>query len=170
MLPPVPTLPTNLSHITRKLSRLDPVKLNGRVTQMIGLVIEATGPTAPVGELCEIRSGRSQPPMAAEVVGVRDAGDGNARVLLMPLGDVAGIRPGAEVVSTGDQQTVAVGPGLLGRVLDGLGRPMDGKGPLTDIEAHRSVNAAPPDPLGRARITEPLPLGVRVLYQLRRYT
>lgn len=162
-LPPVPSLPIDLSPLKRHVSRLDPVKLNGRVTQMIGLVIEATGPAAPVGEICEIRISRAEPPVEAEVIGVRDKGDGNARVLLMPLAEVAGIRPGSEVVSTGAAQTVAVGPGLLGRVLDGLGRPMDGLGPLTDLAGHQPVMAAPPDPLTRQRIDAPLPLGVRVL-------
>ncbi len=161
--PPVPPLNVDLSPLSRRLARFDPVKLNGKVTQMIGLVIEATGPSASVGEICEIRVNRGEPPVAAEVVGVRDDGAGHPRVLLMPLGEVAGIRPGSEVVSTGAAQTVAVGPGLLGRVLDGLGRPLDGLGPIAGFTRPQPVNASPPDPLTRKRITEPLPLGVRVL-------
>ncbi len=161
MTPPIRPIQFDLSSYQRRLARFDPVKPSGKVTQMIGLVIEATGPAVPVGDICEIRSNRAQPPIQAEVVGVRDE-NGVPRVLLMPLGEVAGIRPGSEVVATGTPLTVSVGPSLLGRVLDGLGQPMDGKGAL-EAETHYPVSAPPPDPLTRQRILEPLPLGVRVL-------
>jgi flagellum-specific ATP synthase len=137
------------------VERFDPVKVNGRVVQVIGLVIEAQGPAAMIGEVCRIYSGRNRPPLMAEVVGFRDN-----RVLLMPLGDMEGIKPGSEVVATRSTHHVAVGPELLGRVLDGLGNPMDELGPLR-MQARYPVNSAPPDSLKRSRITEPLGVGIR---------
>ena len=86
------------------------------------------------------------------------------RVLLMPLGEMAGIKPGSEVVATGHTQQVTVGEHLLGRVLDGLGDPADGLGSLNRAGAkHYPINAAPPDALTRQRITEPLQLGIRAI-------
>ncbi len=142
------------------VSRLDTVRANGLVTQVIGLVVESTGPAAQIGEICEIRHGaRSAPTVKAEVVGFKAN-----RVLLMPLGEMTGIRPGSEVVATGRTQRVVVGERLLGRVLDGLGDPADGKGPLGGPGVrHYPINAAPPDALTRRRITEPLPLGIRAI-------
>jgi len=129
----------------------------GRVTNLIGLVIEATGLRAEVGELCTIEPGRQRAPVPAEVVGFRDG-----RTLLMPLGELHGIGPGNAVVPTERPFRVAVGDALLGRVLDGLGEPLDGLGPL-DGTVHRSTSAPAPDPLRRARIDERLSLGVRAL-------
>lgn len=135
----------------------DPVKVNGRVTQVIGLVIESRGPAAMLGELCEIRYDRRKPPIPAEVVGFR-----NHHVLLMPLGSMEGVRPGSEVVGTHGALSVRVGPALLGRILDGLGNPMDGKGPV-DAALLYPVNNAPPPSLSRSRIQEPLGVGVRAI-------
>ena len=95
------------------------------MNQVIGLVVESTGPAAQIGEICEIRSDRNKPSIKAEVVGFK-----SNRVLLMPLGDMEGIRPGAEVVGTNHTQQVVVGDHLLGRILDGLGQPIDGEGSL----------------------------------------
>jgi len=139
------------------LERFDPVKVNGRVAQVVGLVIEAIGPNAMVGEICEIRPDRMAAPVPAEVVGFRDH-----RVLLMPLGDMERIRPGSEVVATRRTHEIAVGPSLLGRVLDGLGRPIDELGPV-ECPSRYPVNTAAPNSLRRRRICEPLPLGVRAL-------
>ena len=145
----------DLAKYAHQVSRLDTVRANGLVTQVIGLVVESTGPAAQVGEICEIRHGaRSAPTVKAEVVGFKAN-----RVLLMPLGEMAGIRPGSEVVATGNTQHVLVGERLLGRVLDGLGEPADGKGPLAGLGMRQyPLNAAPPDALTRRRITEPLQL------------
>lgn len=135
----------------------DRITANGRIKQVIGLTIESAGPAAQIGELCYIHSHHLNTPIGAEVVGFR--GD---RVLLMPLGEMAGVGPGSEVVASGHALNVPVGYGLLGRVLDGLGRPMDGKGsPQTD--ANYSVANAPPSPLSRRRITQHLGLGVRAI-------
>jgi len=142
------------------VSRLDTVRANGLVSQVIGLVVESIGPAAQIGEICEIRQGgRNLPNVKAEVVGFKAN-----RVLLMPLGEMTGIKPGAEVVATGHQQSVIVGDHLLGRILDGLGEPADGKGTLARHGAkHYSINAAPPNALTRRRITEPLQLGIRAI-------
>jgi flagellum-specific ATP synthase len=129
----------------------------GRVQSLIGLVIEATGLRAEVGELCTISAGRNGDPVSAEVVGFRDGA-----TLLMPLGEMHGIGPGTSVSATGKPFRLPVGEALLGRVLDGLGRPIDG-GPPLETGEFRSTFAAPPSPLQRARITRRLSLGVRAL-------
>ena len=130
---------------------------HGRVRDLIGLILEATGLEAEVGEVCSIDTGRGRPTVPAEVVGFR-AG----RTLLMALGDAAGIGPGAPVSATGRALRVEVGESLLGRALDGLGRPLDGLGPLASTGT-RAVEASPPDPLTRPRIHERVTLGVRAL-------
>src|SRR5579872_5660014 len=107
----------DLSKYKERLARLDTVRVNGRVSQVIGLIIESNGPEASVGELCFIHpKGKLEIP--AEVVGFR-----NNKVLLMPLREMEGISPGSEVVASGKSMTVTVGMELLGRVLDGLGHP-----------------------------------------------
>lgn len=140
-----------------RLAQLDSVRVTGRVSQVVGLVVEATGLSAPVGEVCEIHVSRQQRPELAEVVGFREG-----RALLMPLGEMRGTAPGCEVVRTRRPLTVEAGPGLLGRVLDGLGRPMDHKGPLPPGQ-RRSLYAGAPDPLTRQRVLRPLGTGVRAV-------
>ena len=98
----------------------DLIRHNGKVNQVIGLVIESHGPSMSVGETCEIRYKRNDEPVVAEVVGFRDN-----KVLLMPLGELGGIGAGAEVKALGRPLTVALSPALLGRVLDGLGQRGD---------------------------------------------
>ncbi|MCP9451576.1 MAG: FliI/YscN family ATPase [Nitrospira sp.] len=139
------------------LDRLDPISVAGRVVQAVGLVIEGYGPATTVGELCEIRPEHGEQPIVAEVVGFRDD-----RMLLMPLGEMRGVGPGSLITMTGRVPTVPVGPGLLGRIVDGLGRPIDERG---DIRASKRypLHADPPSPLRRARIQEPLDLGVRAI-------
>ena len=139
------------------VERADLHRRRGRVRDLIGLVVEATGLDAEVGEVCEVSTGRSDRPVPAEVVGFR-AG----RTLLMPLGDMHGIGPGTVVTPTGRQLSVPVGDGLLGRVLDGLGRPMDRAGELDGLPV-RPAEGPPPDALERPRIEERVDLGVRAL-------
>jgi flagellum-specific ATP synthase len=139
------------------LDNTDVLALNGRVTQVIGLTIESDGPGVNVGELCHLFPRGSVEPIPAEVVGFR-----NERVLLMPLGEMGGIGPGCEVVATGEPLRVEVGRSLLGRVVDGLGRPIDGQGPV-EVEAHYAVHNAPPKPLDRPRIKDHLAVGVRAI-------
>lgn len=147
----------NLEKYSQAIGRVDTVRVNGRVAQVIGVVVEARGPACGVGEICEIHHDRGQEPLLAEVVGFRDS-----RTLLMPFSSVASIRPGSEVIATGSHLRVPVGHGLLGRVLDGLGRPLDSKGPAV-TEAEVPTTASPPHPLERKRITEPLTLGIRAV-------
>ncbi len=142
-----------------RVRNCDPYRLNGRVSELIGLVVESKGPAARVGERCEIlmqghRTGT--PPLDAEVVGFR-AG----HTLLMPLGDPAGIGPGQTVIASGSSVRVRVGRELLGRVLDGLGRPIDGL-PLGDGRT-RAIDATPPSPMGRPPIEQPVSLGARCI-------
>jgi flagellum-specific ATP synthase len=129
----------------------------GRVRDLIGLIVEATGLEAEVGEVCSIETGRRRPAVPAEVVGFR-----TGRTLLMPLGELHGVGPGTRVTATGAPLEVGVGDDLLGRVLDGLGRPLDGKPAPVGVRP-RPVTAAPPDPLARPRITDRVALGVRAL-------
>jgi len=139
------------------LRRADLHARRGRVSDLIGLVIEATGLQAEIGELCTVEAGRFRPQLPAEVVGFR-----SGRTLLMPLGNLAGVGPGMRVTATGRPFGVRVGEHLLGRVLDGLGQPLDGLEAIDD-GLIRSAVATPPHPLERQRITERLELGVRAL-------
>ncbi len=134
----------------------DLARRHGFVSNLIGLIIEATGLQAEVGEVCLVGTDRNREPVAAEVVGFREG-----RTLLMPLGELHGIGPGTRVLATGAPFRVSVGSGLLGRIVDGLGQPND------DLPAPqgvaRSTIAAPPGALSRPRITERVGLGVRAL-------
>ena len=144
----------------RALQGADLARSHGRVSNLIGLIIEATGLQAEIGEVCQVSSSRDSAPVAAEVVGFRDG-----RTLLMPLGELHGIGPGTKVLGTGAPFRVPVGPGLLGRVLDGLGEPLDGLTAPPRIGA-RSTSAAPPSAMERPRIQERVGLGVRALDSL----
>jgi len=140
-----------------RLEHLDLIKVNGRVTQVIGLVIESIGPSASLGEVCSIKSRDDETICLAEVVGFK-----NNRVLSMALGDINRISPGSEIVASGKSFSVPVGKKLLGRVIDGLGRPIDGKGWI-EAEEIRSIYNQPPEPLERKRITEALATGIRAI-------
>jgi len=146
------------------IARADLHRRHGRVSDLIGLIVEATGVEAEVGEVCDIRSAPvvsrergGDALIPAEVVGFR-----RGRTLLMPLGEMHGIGPGDIVTATGRRVAVATGDGLLGRVLDGLGNPIDG-GPPLDALARRPITGSPPSPLERPRITDRVTLGVRAL-------
>jgi flagellum-specific ATP synthase len=134
----------------------DLVVRRGRVRDVIGLIIEASGLEAEVGEVCRIETGRDRPPVPAEVVGFRDS-----RTLLMPLGEMSGIGPGKPVTAEGEAFRVPVGEALLGQVVDAFGRPLDGS--TLHAGGSRSAAADPPEPLGRPRIERRLALGVRAL-------
>ncbi len=135
----------------------DLARRRGRVGDLIGLIVEATGLEAEIGEVCLVGGGRRRPRVATEVVGFR-----GGRTLLMPLGELGGIGPGTPVTPTGSPFRVAVGPELLGRVIDGLGQPLDGRGELGASEL-RTSDSAPPDAFTRPRIRERVGLGVRAL-------
>ena len=142
-----------------QLQDLSPAEVKGRVKEVVGLVVRASLPEGFIGELCEIRNPRSRHPVKAEVVGF-DKGD----ALLMPLGDLTNIGPASEVFPLGIGLTIPVGEQLLGRVLNGLGEPMDVhiNGPLSCTEEY-PVAGSPPDPLRRERVTKPISIGVRAI-------
>ena len=154
-----------LGDALRALDQVNPRRLAGRVTEVTGLVVRATIPGVHVGELVYLdreampAPGEAEGPrLQAEVVGFR--GD---EVVLMPLGEVAGIGPDAVVSPTGRPLGVRVGEGILGRVLDGLGEPLDGQGPIAGPTEEWAVDRPAPDPLTRRRVTKPLALGVRAI-------
>lgn len=131
-------------------------KIIGKVTKVVGLVIEATLPDATLGELCEIykRDGKF---IRAEVVGFREN-----KILLMPLDETVGISPGSKVVKSRKPLSTMAGTELLGRVIDGFGNPIDGKGPITTKHKVPVYNK-PPGPMERARINAPLTTGIRAI-------
>jgi len=146
-----------LSRASRVLQDEDLARRRGRVRDLIGLIIEATGLQVEMGEVCLVGDGRDRPAVATEVVGFR-----GGRTLLMPLGELHGISPGTSVHPTGNPFKVPVGDRLLGRVIDGLGVPLDGFGDL-EASSWRRATASPPDALSRPRISERVGLGVRAL-------
>ena len=143
--------------LAERIRSTNTVKHYGKVTQVVGLVIESAGPAVSIGRLCQIENHDTGAKVRAEVVGFRDN-----RILLMPLGPITGITPGAIVTSTSDQLRVPVGKELIGRVLGGLGQPIDGKGSVY-TGTTRSINAEPIPALSRRRITEALRTGVRAI-------
>ncbi|OJA72023.1 EscN/YscN/HrcN family type III secretion system ATPase [Burkholderia ubonensis] len=138
------------------LAFFSPVSVQGRVNHAVGQILNATGIRARLGEICELRT-PGQPTLLAEVVGFS-----RQTTLLTPLGDVAGLSPETTVVPSGREHVFAVGEGLYGRVLDGLGRPLDARGPVTGA-AWVSTQQDPPNPLARQMIDTPFPTGVRVI-------
>jgi flagellum-specific ATP synthase len=145
------------SRYIEHLRHIDPVLVNGKVTQVIGLTVESEGPDASVGDVCYIYPYKSTKPLKAEVVGFRDN-----KVILMPLGDLHSVGPGCEVVGTGKPLSVQVGYELLGKVLDGLGQPLDGSF-LPSRMTHYSTHNMPSNPLKRPRVLEPLSVGIRAI-------
>jgi len=143
--------------LVRRARAVEPIRQNGRVIQVIGLVIESEGPAGSVGELCYLSTVGSGALVPAEIVGFKEG-----RVLLMPLGDMHGIHPGSEVIATGGAPQVGVGGSVLGRVLDGFGQPVDGGDPL-QLSEFRTVHNSPPDPLQRRRIVQPLATGIKAI-------
>jgi len=151
-----PLADLHLAKYTSMLEVTDPIKYNGRVKNVRGLIIEGRGPEAFVGEVCKIRI-KPGHDVLAEVVGFeRDV------IKLMAIGDMEGIAPGCLITGTGQGLVIPVGECLLGRVLDGIGRPIDNKGSL-DAEIWIGIHADVPDALTRRRVTEPLAVGVRAL-------
>jgi flagellum-specific ATP synthase len=129
----------------------------GRVAQVTGLVIESEGPDVALGDVCRIQSRRGLKEAMAEVVGFRDQ-----RILLMPLGDMNQVHAGCEVVASTLSSACPIGDGLIGRVLDGLGQPIDGRGPLR-AEFTRGLKNSPPNPLLRQPIAHPFQTGVKAI-------
>jgi flagellum-specific ATP synthase len=144
----------NLSKYRNAVETAKPIRLHGKVTQVVGLVIEGYCPDTSVGAICEIRPQVGEP-IPAEVVGFR-----NNKTLLMPLGELRGVGLDSLITVRREKATMGVGPLMLGRVIDGLGNPIDDKGPL-HVEEEYPIYASPVNPMTRPPIRKPLDLGIR---------
>lgn len=141
----------------KNVGEINALKINGRITRVIGLVMEGLGPGASVGEFCHVYPKDNAHPIQCEVVGFSDD-----KILLMPLGEVRGIGPGSRIVAKRQSACVKVGMKLLGRALDGLGNPIDGLGSI-EYEKEYPLYAQPPNPLQRKRIEKPLNVGIKAI-------
>lgn len=150
-------LAVDLSKYHLILNAANPIRANGTVTKVVGLVAEARGISSRLGSVCEIYPKGNMPPLKAEVSGFRDNS-----VLLMPLEETRGIGPGSRVVARDQKALFGVGEGLLGRIIDGLGNPIDDKGPIR-IENEYPIYINPINPLLRKRINRPLDIGIRAI-------
>ncbi len=146
----------NLGKYIKLLDEINPIQVSGRIEQIVGLAIESIGPKVELGEICEIPL-QEDNRIFAEVVGFK-----SDRVLLMPLGELEGLMPGCAVIKTGKSLQVKVGNSLIGRVIDGLGNPLDGKGAIIADEIY-PISNNPPHPLERKRIDSVLSLGIKVI-------
>ncbi len=147
----------DLSRYEHILKRINPIRVNGKVSEIVGLMVEGNGPAASIGEVCGIVPVNGDLPLEAEVVGFK-----NGRVLLMPLESIQGLGPGCKILSMGRKASIGVGQELLGRVIDGMGNPIDNKGPIR-FEDEYPIYADPINPLDRGRITEPMDMGIRAI-------
>lgn len=145
----------DLSKYIDCIDGFEPIRYRGEITQVIGLAIESHGPPGSIGELCYIVTPDAW--IKAEIVGFRDQA-----TLLMPLGETQEVRPGCQVIATGDIFRVRAGFGLTGRILNGLGDPIDDGEPVLAAE-WRPVSFSPPNPLKRKRIREVLTLGIKAI-------
>jgi FliI/YscN family ATPase len=146
----------DLQQYIEAISTIDPFRFTGEVVELRGLLIESIGPSAAVGDFCEILSGSGRT-IRVQVVGFREG-----RILSMPLEETDGLRLGDTILARPHASRVAVGAQLLGRVLDGFGCPMDGRPPI-QAEGVYELYRNPESPLDRAHITEPLVTGIRVI-------
>jgi flagellum-specific ATP synthase len=150
----MPDSSLNLDKYRSAVAKAKPVRLHGKVTQVVGLVIEGYCPDTSVGAICEIKP-KEGDPIPAEVVGFR-----NNKTLLMPLGELRGVGLDSLISVRRDKASMGVGPLMLGRVIDGLGNPIDDKGPLR-VEEEYPIYAAPVNPMSRPPIRKALDLGIR---------
>lgn len=139
------------------INSADTIKVNGKVKDVIGLVIVSMGPNVSLGEVCTIIDKKGAKVCDAEVVGFKEG-----KVLSIALGEVENISPSCEIIATGKSFAVSACESLLGRVIDGMGNPIDGKGELNRT-SNRSIHREPPNPLQRTRISKPLQTGVRAI-------
>jgi len=147
----------NFAQYHKIVEGINPVRVYGKVNDVVSLLVEGHDPGTSIGEMCNIYSNGTAAPISSEVVGFR-----KGKVLLMPIESLQGIGPGCKILPLGKKADVKVGHQLLGRVIDGLGNPIDDKGPIEWQEEY-PIYAEPINPLKRARIKEPIDLGVRVI-------
>lgn len=145
----------DLTPYLEAVERAEPLRVYGRVVEITGLLIKATGLRVSIGEACRICTDGAG--VDAEVVGFRDD-----KVLLMAQGELTGIKPGSRVMAAGKTVSVRAGEGLIGRVIDDRGNPIDGKGPI-EADTEQPLFSRSPSPLRRQRITEPIDLGIRAI-------
>jgi flagellum-specific ATP synthase len=146
-----------MTDLVARIKAVNPLKVSGKVTQIVGLVVEGHCPAATVGTLCQLIPLGGGGAVPAEVVGFKDS-----RALLMPLGELRGLGPGSLIQVVRDSATLPVGEQLLGRVIDALGQPLDEK-PLAAGEEEFPLYALPASPMARNPIVRPLDLGVRAI-------
>ncbi|KZK81536.1 putative ATP synthase YscN [Pseudovibrio sp. Ad13] len=144
--------------LVKAATDVDPYPLTGRVRKVVGTLIHAVVPKVEIGEIAELYTRSTGRKLMAEVVGFHDD-----EALLSPIGELYGVGPDTEVRPTGHVQSVPVGDGLLGRVLDGMGNFIDGLDREFTPATHYPVNQEPPDPMQRRIIDKPLPMGVRAI-------
>lgn len=147
-------------HLAHRLQGLNTLQVTGKITKIVGLVVEGFCPSATVGTLCELLPANGAEPVPAEVVGFRDA-----RALLMPLGELRGLGPGSLIRVLRDSATLPLGDALLGRVVDALGHPIDDR-PLPILRQERPLYSLPASPMRRRKIETPLDLGIRSINSL----
>lgn len=147
----------NIQGYQKAIKRSELYTRMGRIDQIVGMTVEATGPACNIGDVCSILSDGKNQPVLAEVVGFREN-----KVLLMPYEDMDGIGYGSVVKNTGDKLNIRVSDDLIGRTVDALGNPMDGLGPISGNRVY-SINGKPSNPMMRPRITEHIEMGVKAI-------
>ena len=146
----------SLAGYREEVERISPLRWTGQVTDVVGLLVESRGPSVAIGDFCEISTAGGRR-IRTQVIGFRDG-----RVLSMPLEEIDGLQAGDPVEARGEEARVEVGPGLLGRVIDGFGKPIDGGPPLQAQDSY-SLHGAAANPLDREHIVEPLVTGIRAI-------
>ena len=154
------TVKLNWNRYQETIDKVVPLAYHGKVNQVAGITIEGYGTDYFIGELCDIYARGDNSPIKAEVIGFKDG-----RIVIMPLGDVRGIGPGNRITGLKRKATVKIGDEILGRVIDGLGNPIDGKGDLS-LEKEYPLYTDPINPLHRERITEPMDVGIKAINAL----
>ncbi|MCI5752682.1 MAG: flagellar protein export ATPase FliI [Oscillospiraceae bacterium] len=148
----------DFAEIRNQIRRADLYRYQGKIEKIVGMTIEASGPLCNIGDVCRIyKDGSSGDAIFGEVVGFN-----HGKVMLMPYTDIEGIGPGSIVDNTGDKLKVGVGSGLIGRVINAVGEPIDGKGPIETHESY-SIAGEPVNPLTRPAIKDIIPFGVKAI-------
>ena len=147
----------SLARYLQQIDRIDTMPPSGRVVRTVGLLIESQGPRVSVGATCDVIGRNGSSSLTVQVVGFRDG-----IVLAVPLGDTVGVQPGDRIVARGRALDIGVGPGLLGRVIDALGQPLDGLGPVATTNRY-PIHPPPLNPMDRDPVVAPLPSGVRAI-------
>ena len=150
----------SLERYIQHVRAVQPIRIEGEVTKVVGTVIEGDGPAVPVGGMCQVLPTPDSEPIMAESVGFRDG-----RLLLMPLERWEGLKPGSTILADRYEAEIGVGDGMLGRVLDALGNPID-CGPPPPVDRMMPLYGQPLNPMERSRIKEPLDVGIRAINTL----